>query len=183
MDPPAPETLMRALEQVWVGLLAGFLCVLYCYFSALLVVGARRMQVLRLPVRTSLAVFLRSCTCAQAVSCGHYRLMRARVTSQLNYLGALDDEGELTDLGRQVRFGTCARTDATVRDRQVPRQMAELPLEPQLSKMLIAAPRYSCSAEILSITALLSVAQVRAVCMMSIDTCTSLHLLLKFHCI
>eukprot|EP01082_Thalassiosira_pseudonana_P009772 g8712.t1 g8712 contig33:45011-47304(-) len=52
-------------------------------------------------------------------------LMRA--LEVLNYLGALDDEGDLTDLGRQ---------------------MAELPLDPQLSKMLISSPDYNCSEEI-----------------------------------
>ena len=64
-------------------------------------------------------------------------LMRA--LEQLNYLGAIDDEGELTQLGRT---------------------MAALPLEPQLAKMLIASVDYNCSNEILSIVALLSVPQV-----------------------
>lgn len=43
-------------------------------------------------------------------------LMRA--LEQLNYLGALDDEGELTQIGHQ---------------------MSEFPLDPQLSKMLITS--------------------------------------------
>ena len=64
-------------------------------------------------------------------------LMRA--LEVLNYLGALDDEGELTDLGRQ---------------------MAELPLDPQLSKMLISSPDYNCSNEIVSIVASMSVPQI-----------------------
>jgi len=64
-------------------------------------------------------------------------LMRA--LEQLNYLGALDDEGDMTDLGRQ---------------------MAELPLDPQLSKMLICSPDYSCSEEIVSIVAAMSVPQI-----------------------
>lgn len=64
-------------------------------------------------------------------------LMRA--LEQLNYLGALDDEGNLTDLGHQ---------------------MSELPLDPQLAKMLIAAPKYNCSNEILSIVAMLTVPRV-----------------------
>ena len=34
--------------------------------------------------------------------------------------------------------------------------MAEFPLDPQLAKMLIESPKYKCSNEILSITALLS---------------------------
>ncbi|KAK4523669.1 hypothetical protein GAYE_PCTG71G1565 [Galdieria yellowstonensis] len=61
-------------------------------------------------------------------------LMRA--LELLNYLGALDDEGELTQLGRL---------------------MAEFPLDPQLSKMLIVSPQFQCSNEILSIVAMLSV--------------------------
>jgi pre-mRNA-splicing factor ATP-dependent RNA helicase DHX15/PRP43 len=64
-------------------------------------------------------------------------LMRA--LEQLNYLGALDDEGELTDLGRT---------------------MSQFPLDPQLSKMLISSVKYNCSNEIMSIVALLSVPQV-----------------------
>lgn len=61
-------------------------------------------------------------------------LMRA--LELLNYLGALDDDGELTKLGEM---------------------MSEFPLEPQLAKMLLASPNYNCSNEIISITAMLSV--------------------------
>jgi pre-mRNA-splicing factor ATP-dependent RNA helicase DHX15/PRP43 len=61
-------------------------------------------------------------------------LMRA--LEQLNYLGALDDDGNLTDVGKM---------------------MSEFPLDPQLAKMIIASPKYKCSNEILSITAMLSV--------------------------
>ncbi|CAO3594172.1 unnamed protein product [Absidia cylindrospora] len=64
-------------------------------------------------------------------------LMRA--LELLNYLGALDDDGELTPLGDV---------------------MASFPLDPQLSKMLIESPKYRCSNEILSIAALLSVPQI-----------------------
>uniref|UniRef100_A0A6U2I1C1 RNA helicase n=2 Tax=Hemiselmis andersenii TaxID=464988 RepID=A0A6U2I1C1_HEMAN len=60
-------------------------------------------------------------------------LMRA--LELLNYLGALNDDGDLTDLG------------AT---------MAEFPLDPQLSKMLVASPKFNCSNEVLSIVAMLS---------------------------
>lgn len=38
--------------------------------------------------------------------------------------------------------------------------MAEFPLDPQLSKMLVAAPEFKCSNEILSIAAMLSVPNV-----------------------
>lgn len=60
-------------------------------------------------------------------------LMRA--LELLNYLAALDDDGNLTDLGAV---------------------MAEFPLDPQLAKMLIASCNHNCSNEILSITAMLS---------------------------
>merc|ERR1711988_1310956 len=63
-------------------------------------------------------------------------LMRA--LEQLNYLAAIDDEGELTELGSI---------------------MAEFPLDPQHAKMLITSPEYQCSNEILSIVAMLSVPQ------------------------
>ncbi|OAX41209.1 P-loop containing nucleoside triphosphate hydrolase protein [Rhizopogon vinicolor AM-OR11-026] len=61
-------------------------------------------------------------------------LMRA--LELLNYLAALDDDGNLTPLGNI---------------------MAEFPLDPQLSKMLIVSPEFKCSNEILTITAMLSV--------------------------
>jgi pre-mRNA-splicing factor ATP-dependent RNA helicase DHX15/PRP43 len=64
-------------------------------------------------------------------------LMRA--LELLNYLGALDDEGEMTDLGYQ---------------------MSELPLDPQLAKLILISPEYGCSAEIVSIVACLSVPQI-----------------------
>jgi pre-mRNA-splicing factor ATP-dependent RNA helicase DHX15/PRP43 len=60
-------------------------------------------------------------------------LMRA--LELLNYLEALDDEGEITELGKM---------------------MAEFPLDPQLAKMVIASCDYNCSNEILSITSMLS---------------------------
>jgi pre-mRNA-splicing factor ATP-dependent RNA helicase DHX15/PRP43 len=61
-------------------------------------------------------------------------LMRA--LELLNYLGALDDEGELTKIGRD---------------------MSDFPLDPQLAAVLIAAPKFGCLSEALSIIALLSV--------------------------
>ncbi|CAL5433423.1 unnamed protein product [Camellia sinensis] len=62
-------------------------------------------------------------------------LMRA--LEVLNYLGVLDDEGNLTKLGEI---------------------MSEFPLDPQMSKMLVASQEFNCSNEILSISAMLSVA-------------------------
>ncbi|KAG4102615.1 P-loop containing nucleoside triphosphate hydrolase protein [Neocallimastix lanati (nom. inval.)] len=64
-------------------------------------------------------------------------LMRA--LELLNYLEALDDEGELTKTGEI---------------------MAEFPLDPQLCKMLIASSKYKCSDEVLTIVAMLSVPNV-----------------------
>ncbi|XP_068106514.1 pre-mRNA-splicing factor ATP-dependent RNA helicase DHX16 [Hyperolius riggenbachi] len=55
---------------------------------------------------------------------------------QLYALGALNHLGELTKLGRR---------------------MAELPVDPMLSKMILASEKYNCSEPILSIAAMLSV--------------------------
>ena len=64
----------------------------------------------------------------------HETLMRA--LEMLNYLGAIDDDGNLSKVGDI---------------------MSEFPLDPQLGKMLVAAPQFKCSNEILSIAAMLSV--------------------------
>ena len=61
-------------------------------------------------------------------------LMRA--LELLNYLGALDDEGNMTQVGSV---------------------MSEFPLDPQLGKMMCVSPQFHCSNEILTITAMLSV--------------------------
>jgi HrpA-like RNA helicase len=58
-----------------------------------------------------------------------------RALEHLNYLSALDDEGNLTQLGSI---------------------MAEFPLDPQMSKMLIVSPEFRCSNEILTIVSMLS---------------------------
>jgi len=58
-----------------------------------------------------------------------------RALELLNYLAALNDNGDLTELGSM---------------------MAEFPLDPQLAKMVIASCEFNCSNEILSITAMLS---------------------------
>ena len=50
-----------------------------------------------------------------------------RALELLNYLGALDDDGKLTVLGHS---------------------MSELPLDPQLAKMLLSSPEYNCSNEV-----------------------------------
>eukprot|EP01128_Nolandella_sp_AFSM9_P010324 TRINITY_DN710_c0_g1_i1.p1 TRINITY_DN710_c0_g1~~TRINITY_DN710_c0_g1_i1.p1 ORF type:complete len:1005 (+),score=215.59 TRINITY_DN710_c0_g1_i1:41-3055(+) len=59
-----------------------------------------------------------------------------RALEQLYALGSLNDRGELTKLGRR---------------------MAEFPLEPQLSKMILASEAFHCSEEMLTIAAMLSV--------------------------
>ena len=64
-------------------------------------------------------------------------LMRA--LEILNYLGALDDDGNLTPVGSV---------------------MAEFPLDPQLAKMLVASPEFGCSNEVVTIAAMLSVPMV-----------------------
>lgn len=77
-------------------------------------------------------------------------LMRA--LELLNYLAALDDDGNLTDLGAV---------------------MSEFPLDPQLAKMLIASCQHNCSNEILSITAMLSGenARINTKCVLYIFIC------------
>ncbi|KAF2804888.1 P-loop containing nucleoside triphosphate hydrolase protein [Mytilinidion resinicola] len=64
-------------------------------------------------------------------------LMRA--LEELNYLACLDDEGDLTHLGRLA---------------------SDFPLDPALAVMLIVSPDFYCSNEMLSLTALLSVPQL-----------------------
>lgn len=59
-----------------------------------------------------------------------------RALETLNFLGCLNDDGDLTDTGDQA---------------------AEFPLDPQLAKMLIDSPNHKCTNEILSIAAMLSV--------------------------
>lgn len=81
-------------------------------------------------------------------------LMRA--LELLNYLAALDDDGNLTDLGSM---------------------MAEFPLDPQLAKMVIASCDYNCSNEVLSITAMLSGMPLHSVVPLRIHLIPSLVLL------
>lgn len=62
-----------------------------------------------------------------------------RALEELNYLGCLDDEGNLTALGRTA---------------------SEFPMDPMLAVMLINSPNFYCSNEILSLAAMLSVPNV-----------------------
>lgn len=64
-------------------------------------------------------------------------LMRA--LEELNYLACLDDDGNLTAMGKLA---------------------SEFPLDPALAVMLISSPEFYCSNEILSLVALLSVPQI-----------------------
>ncbi|EGG20899.1 DEAD/DEAH box helicase [Cavenderia fasciculata] len=59
-----------------------------------------------------------------------------KALEQLYALGALNDRGQLTKLGRR---------------------MAEFPLDPQLSKMILASEKYKVTEEILTVAAMLSV--------------------------
>ncbi|KAG8776538.1 DEAH-box ATP-dependent RNA helicase prp43 [Serendipita sp. 398] len=62
-----------------------------------------------------------------------------RAMELLNYLSAVDDDGNLTHLGSM---------------------MADFPLDPQMSKLLITSPEFQCSNEILTIVSMLSVPNV-----------------------
>lgn len=81
-----------------------------------------------------------SCTCS-LYTCSYLHVFPSapetlmRALELLNYLAALNDDGDLTELGSM---------------------MAEFPLDPQLAKMVIASCEFNCSNEILSITAMLS---------------------------
>jgi pre-mRNA-splicing factor ATP-dependent RNA helicase DHX15/PRP43 len=59
-----------------------------------------------------------------------------RALEELNYLEALDDEGDLTETGLM---------------------MAKFPLDPQFAKILLTSPFYKCSEEMLTIISMLSV--------------------------
>jgi pre-mRNA-splicing factor ATP-dependent RNA helicase DHX15/PRP43 len=61
-------------------------------------------------------------------------LMRA--LEELNFLGALTDEGDMTDVGKQ---------------------MAEFPLDPIMSKVILSSIKYKCVNEAVSIIAMLNV--------------------------
>ncbi|CAR30287.1 DEAH-box ATP-dependent RNA helicase PRP43 [Lachancea thermotolerans CBS 6340] len=62
-----------------------------------------------------------------------------RALEELNYLACLDDDGNLTPLGRLA---------------------SQFPLDPMLAVMLIGSPEFHCAQEILSIVAMLSVPSV-----------------------
>ena len=79
-----------------------------------------------------------------------------RALELLNYLAALDDDGNLTTLGSI---------------------MAEFPLDPQMSKMLIVSPEFRCSNELLTIVSMLSGMPFRNMCaLVLINLRSSKHL-------
>jgi len=74
----------------------------------------------------------------------------------LSGISALDDEGLLTRLGRKmadcklfVAFHNCGKTHSSA-----------VPMEPELSKMLIVSVELGCSEEVLSIVAMLTAGNV-----------------------
>lgn len=62
-----------------------------------------------------------------------------RALEELNYLGCLDDDGNLTPLGRTA---------------------SDFPMDPMMAVMLINSPKFYCSNEILTLAAMLSVPNV-----------------------
>lgn len=62
-----------------------------------------------------------------------------QATRQLYYLGALDEDGNLTELGKQ---------------------MSKFPLEPSFSRMLLASVDLKCSEEMLTLIAMLSIENI-----------------------
>ncbi|OXB73720.1 UNVERIFIED_CONTAM: hypothetical protein H355_014955 [Colinus virginianus] len=134
MDPPAPETLMRALEQGPGG------------FTPMVEKKSAQKEP-KGEVKKGVDVG-DLCGCVRVSFSGVYRtavescvdvdvvVVGPVIYVQLNYLGALDDEGELS------QEGEC---------------MAEFPLDPQLAKSLVDSARLECSKEMLSIAAMLSV--------------------------
>jgi pre-mRNA-splicing factor ATP-dependent RNA helicase DHX15/PRP43 len=79
-------------------------------------------------------------------------LMRA--LELLNYLAALDDEGNLTPLGAIMAEFPLDPQVSTSRPTSV--RVTQKSALLQLAKMLIVSPEFKCSNEILTITAMLS---------------------------
>lgn len=65
----------------------------------------------------------------------HLCFVTSRALENLNYLGALNDDGDLTALGAQ---------------------MCKFPLEPQLTRAILGGVDFKCSNEMLTIAACLS---------------------------
>jgi len=76
-----------------------------------------------------------------------------RALELLNYLAALDDDGNLTHLGSMMsEFPLDPQVDAS----PVGSSLIGTDAFFQLAKMLIASPEFDCSNEILTIVAMLS---------------------------
>lgn len=74
-----------------------------------------------------------------------------RALELLNYLAALDDEGNLTALGEIM-----AEFPLDPQVRVYAPHSRDVPDIPQLAKMLIVSPDFKCSNEILTIVSMLS---------------------------
>lgn len=151
MDPPAPETLMRALELLnYLGALddegnmteVGALCgaVLCC-------AGWDRVRHGGRPAG--------GCVGQTACRAG-VRATAWRLPLPPRWLGAADAPNHIRHTSSTQPLPTCHSLPPS----QVGSVMAEFPLDPQLSKMIVAAPEFKCSNEILSIAAMLSVPNV-----------------------
>ena len=83
---------------------------------------------------------------------------------QLWVLGALDNSGGLTKVGglyKQCLSKVECRVTLTNATRsQLGRKMAEFPLDPPLSKMLIYSEELGCTAEVLIVVSMLSVPDI-----------------------
>ncbi|CAI5989236.1 unnamed protein product [Closterium sp. NIES-64] len=130
MDPPPAETLLRALEMLYaLGALndRGELTKL-----------GRKMAEFPLDPQMS-KLLVASDNQKELSPCSGSSLVPSvllRALEMLYALGALNDRGELTKLGRK---------------------MAEFPLDPQMTKLLVASVKYLCSEEAATICAMLSV--------------------------
>jgi ATP-dependent RNA helicase DHX8/PRP22 len=119
MDPPPVQTLIAALEQLCV-FVANTVFLIFT-FSWPMLFPMDRHHTYTSPTHHINPIFTNS------------------IHQNRYALGALDDEGLLTRVGRK---------------------MAEFPLEPQLSKMVICSVELGCADEILTIVAMLSVENI-----------------------
>ena len=147
MDPPPTAALLRAFEQ---------LCASTCLAGTLLCAEAGPVLALRV-LQTCRAVVVRSCfmralahRSATSYPPAHRSTLSQMYVSEISSeteslqedalcryaLGALNSAGELTKLGRR---------------------MAEFPLDPQLSKALLASEDLRCSEEMVTIAAMVSI--------------------------
>ncbi len=132
MDPPAPETLMRALEMLnYLGAIDDE--------GSLTQVGAQLVA---------------------GEGCWHGAVTSSARVCTLDVQVHLYAAQQHTLITRGcVPLFTCL-TPTCLCCAQVGHLMSEFPLDPQLAKMLVASPEFHCSNEILSVAAMLSVPNV-----------------------